>query len=142
MEKVINFGVPHIAENIFERIGTPGLIKCLEVSPTWKTLAENVLLKRWKGKMLEACQNGETKIVQLLLENYNSEESGLNTRKNRWTGLMWACTYGHRDIVQLLLKHHERIELNAKTNGGTTAFILACYFRHISRCCQIVSGSL
>ena len=46
------------------------------------------------------------------------------------TSLILACFYGHKDIVQLLLKHHERIELNAKTNGGTTAFMLACYYGH------------
>ena len=78
MEKVINIGIPHVAEQIFESIDTPGLIKCLEVSQTWKFLAENVLIKRWKGKMFEACQNGETKVVQLLLERCTSEESGLN----------------------------------------------------------------
>merc|ERR1712062_356759 len=80
MDKVINLGMPHVGENIFESIDTPGLIKCLEVSETWKELAENVLVKRWKGKMLEACKNGETKVVQLLLERCNSEESGLNIK--------------------------------------------------------------
>ena len=61
LDKVINLGIPHVGELIFESIDTPGLIKCLEVSETWKELAENVLIKRWKGKMLEACKNGETK---------------------------------------------------------------------------------
>ena len=37
-----------------------------------------MLLKKWEGKMLEACETGLTKIVKLLLENYNCEESGLN----------------------------------------------------------------
>ena len=68
MEKVINLGIPHIGEQIFESIETEGLIECLKVSQTWKVLAENVLAKRWKGKMFEACRNGQTKIVQLLLE--------------------------------------------------------------------------
>ena len=75
MDKIINLGMPHVAEIIFESIDTPGLIKCLEVSQTWKELAGNVLVKRWTGKnkqkMLETCQNGETKVVQLLLERYN-----------------------------------------------------------------------
>ena len=76
MENIINLGIPHVGELIFESIGTPGLVKCLEVSQTWKVLAENVLIKRWKGKMFEACKNGETKVVQLLLERCNSEERG------------------------------------------------------------------
>ena len=90
LNKVINLGMPHVAERIFESIDTPGLVKCLEVSETWRELAENVLVKRWKGKMLEACRNGETKVVQLLLERCNSEESGLNTKdKLGLTPFMW-----------------------------------------------------
>ena len=76
MDKVINLGIPHVGENIFRSINTPGLIKFLEVSETWKVLAENVLVKRWKGKMFKASKSGETKVVQLLLECCNSEESG------------------------------------------------------------------
>ena len=103
MENVINLGIPHVGEQIFESMDTPGLINCLEVSQTWKVLAENVLIKMWKGKMFEACQNGETKVVQLLLEHCNSEESGLNI-KNEYglTPLMTACFNGHKDIVRLL----------------------------------------
>ena len=80
MDKIINLGIPHVAELVFESIDTPELIKCLEVSETWKVLAENVLIKRCKGKMFEACKNGQTKVVQLLLECCTSEESGLNIK--------------------------------------------------------------
>ena len=90
MDKVINLGIPHVAELIFESISTPGLIKCLDVSETWRELAGNVLVKRWKGKLLEACQNGETKVVQLLLERCNSEESGLNTKD---IGIWMDCIF-------------------------------------------------
>ena len=41
MEKVVNLGIPHVGEKIFESIETPELIKCLDVSRTWKVLAEN-----------------------------------------------------------------------------------------------------
>ena len=61
MDKVINLGIPHVGEHIFESIDTPGLFNCLGVSQTWKELAENVLIKRWKGKMVEACKSGEKK---------------------------------------------------------------------------------
>ena len=73
MDKVINLGIPHVGELIFESYDTPGLFQCALVSETWKILAENVLIKRWKGKMLLACQNGETKVVELLLKHCNSE---------------------------------------------------------------------
>ena len=127
MDKVINFGMPHVGEQIFESIDTPGLFQFALVSETWKILAENVLIKRWKGKMFEACQNGETKIVQLLLERCSSEESGLNIKDNYGrTTLIIACQNGHKDVVQLLLDHSERIEMNARSNNGKTAFMLAC----------------
>ena len=70
MNTIINFGTPHIGEQIFESIDTPGLFQCALVSETWKVLAENVLIKRWTGKMLEACRNGETKVVQLQGDQY------------------------------------------------------------------------
>ena len=81
MDKVINLGIPHVGELIFESIDTPELFQFALISETWKVLAENVLIKRWKGKLFQACQNGETKIVQLLLEHCNSEENGLNIKE-------------------------------------------------------------
>ena len=132
MDKIINHGIPHVAELVFESIDTPELIKCLEVSETWKILAENVLIKRWKGKMFEACKNGETKIVQLLLERCNSEESGLNIKDEHGeTAFMWACSNGHKDVVKLLLDYSEGIDLNARDNVMKwTAFMLACILGH------------
>ena len=74
MEKIINLGIPHVGENIFENIGTDELCQYFLVSQTWKVLAENVLLKRWKIKFFKACRTGKTKIVELLLKHYESEE--------------------------------------------------------------------
>ena len=132
MEKVINLRLPHVGEQIFENIKTDDLIQFLEVSTTWKVLAENVLLKRWKGKMLEACTSRRTEIVKLLLERYNSEDSGLNTKNEAGTNaFMLACFYGPKDIVQLLLDHQDQnLELNTKNNDGVTAFMLACMNGH------------
>ena len=132
MDKVINHGMPHIGEQIFESIDTPGLIQCLSVSETWKVLAENVLIKRWKGKMLEACRKGETKVVQLLLESCDNEESGLNIKNIcGYTPFMIACLHGHKNVVQLLLDQ-KNIDLNTKTNRGYTAFMWACENGHTS----------
>ena len=41
MEKVINLGIPHVGELIFESIDTPGLFQFALVSETWKILAED-----------------------------------------------------------------------------------------------------
>ena len=79
-----------------------------------------------------ACQNGETKVVELLLKHCNSEESGPNTRdKARAIALMWACRNGHTSVVQLFLNHSEQIiELNASNFYGNTAFMDACTSGH------------
>ena len=132
MEKVINLGMPHVGALIFKSIDTSGLISFLEVSETWKVLAENVLVKRWKGKMYEACKRGETKVVQLLLERCNPEESGLNIKDwiDRST-FMVACEYGHQDVVQLLLNYSDiSINLNTENKYGETALLLACQKGH------------
>ena len=131
MDKVINLGIPHVGELIFESIDTPGLIQYLSVSETWKVLAETVLVKRWKGKMFKACKSGKAQVVELLIKRCNAEESGLNIKdKNGWTAFMWACRNGHKDVVKLLLDNSERIDLNARTNNGKTAFMWACYKGH------------
>ena len=132
MEKVVNLGIPHVGENIFENIGTEELVQYFLVSQTWKVLAENVLLKRWKCKLFEACLSGKTKIVQLLLEHYKSEDIGLNARNEyEDTVFICACAKGYTDIAKLLLDFSDRnIELNARNNHGHTAFIFACSIGH------------
>lgn len=64
LNAIINLGIPHVGELIFESIDTARLFQCALVSETWKVLAENVLIKRWKGKIFVACQIGETKVVK------------------------------------------------------------------------------
>ena len=106
MENIINLGIPHIGEQIFKNIETDYLLQCRKVSETWKVLAENVLLKRWKGKMIKACETGKEEIVKLLLENYNTEEIGLDVdHKN--LAFMLACNRGHTDVVKVLLEYAE-----------------------------------
>ena len=104
MEKIINSFIPQIGEQIFESVEDDSLVQCHEVSQTWKVLAEKVLLKRWKGKMFEACKAGKTQIVKLLLEHCNSEESGLSIKaKIGMTLFLIACNKVHSDVVKLLL---------------------------------------
>ena len=82
--------------------------------------------------MFEACKSGETKVVQLLLERCNPEESGLNIKdENEQTAFMAACCNGHKDVVQLLLSCPDNdIDLNARNNRGITAFMMACSNGH------------
>ena len=91
MEKVINLHIPRVGEQIFEKIDTDDLIKWFMVSETWRKLAENVLLKRWKGQMFEACRSGKFEIVKLLLERTDAK---LNTRDfNGMTSFMTLMTW-------------------------------------------------
>ena len=41
LDNVINLGMPHIGEQIFESLNTYNLIRFMNVSETWKILAEN-----------------------------------------------------------------------------------------------------
>ena len=66
---IINLGIPHVGEQIFSSLDTDELIQFLEVSEPWKILIENVLFKRWKGRILEACTDGKTHVVKILLSN-------------------------------------------------------------------------
>ena len=125
MEKVINLGIPHVGENIFDNIDTEELIQCLFVSQNWRVLVANVLLQRYS--LLEACRDGKTIIVQLYLERQKLEDFGrifLHKCIRGWTIFMIACFNGHKDIVKLLLDMLN-IELNARNDFGDTAFILA-----------------
>ena len=74
MDKIINNGIPHVLELIFESINTPGLVICLDVSQTWRELAKKILIKRWKGKIKPgpACRKGQIRIVRLVLERCNT----------------------------------------------------------------------
>ena len=132
MESIINFGIPHVGEQIFGSLDEDDLIQCLRVSQTWKAFAKTLLLPKWKSKMFGAFETGKTEIVELLLENYSYEEIGLNLKGERgMTPFMIACQNGHQDVVKILLDHSEgNINFNAKDNRGWTAFMFACQNGH------------
>ena len=63
IDTIINLGIPHVGENIFASLEADDLIQCRKVLDTWKVLAAKILLVQWKGKLLEACQEGKTEIT-------------------------------------------------------------------------------
>ena len=110
MDKVINLGIPHVGELIFESINTLTLIKFLLVSETWRILAENVLIKRIKkfkqrtfeALLWRACDTWRKDVVQLLIDNYPN----LNARDDEGrTPFMIACNTGRKDVVQSIIDH-------------------------------------
>ena len=53
MDKVINLTFEHIGETIFETIETVDLLHLRLVSSTWKELIDNVLVKRFKERLVK-----------------------------------------------------------------------------------------
>jgi len=121
IDTIFNLGIPHVAEKIFKSLSVNDLNHCQQVSNTWmvltkKILAEKILLQKWKGKLLEACQEGKTEIVRILLEY--GDDTELNTRsvyslcnrKPGWrrsglTPFAMACKNGHEAVAELLVNH-------------------------------------
>ena len=124
------FGIPDISEQILEGLSDNDLIQCLKVSSTLKEPAENVFVKRWKGKLFNACLNDKMKIVKLILDNLEPNSTELNAPIDELgrTIFIWACANGKTDVVKLLLTHPigKHIEFNARDNNGYTGFTLAC----------------
>ena len=90
------------------------------------------LEQKVERQKLKACRNGETKVVQQLLEHCSTEDSGLNVKGQfGFTALMEACKHGHKDVVQLLLDNSDKnIDLNARNHWGRTALMWACRNGH------------
>ena len=69
MDRIINLGIPHIGETIFENIDTDELCQYFFVSQTWKVLAENVLLKGAKANCLRHVQVERRKLCSFFWNN-------------------------------------------------------------------------
>ena len=86
-------------------------------------------MKKWKGKLYEACESGETQLVQFLLQRHDTEEMNSELNKYGRNAFMCACRFGHKDIVKLLLDHSEpKIHMYAKNKS---ALFYACMNGHI-----------
>ena len=76
MEQIINLGIPHIGEQVFEILHTSDLLQCLLVSNAWKTLAQKLLKRRlnekvealWNGKIVEVSKSGKVDIVKISVD--------------------------------------------------------------------------
>ena len=85
---------------------------------------------------MEACWDGQTEIVNLMLTA--SEEYGidLNARDDFGrTGFMIACYKGHTEIVNLMItaspaSEEYGIDPNARDDFGRTGFMIACFRGH------------
>ena len=127
MDRIINLNIPHIGEQIFENFEYEELIRLLSVSETWRVLASNVLLQRWRGNFADACCDASPELLKFLLANLKTEEIWNFDECGR-TPFQSACLGGNKEIVKLILDHPDikSMDLNAVDETGRTAFQWAC----------------
>ena len=133
MDNIINLGIPHVGEQIFESIDSSELLQYRWVSESWKILSEKLLFKRWQGRLIEAVKRSKIEIVAFLLGRLESEEINEDDCFGFGkTAFMYACKNGQMDIVKLFLEHSNKrnIELNAQNVHGMTGVMYACKKGH------------
>ena len=122
-----NPGLDHITISIFESLDFPALLESMDVSSKWhQFIIENNLLTK-KLDNLErytlhnACINGHTKVVKLLLaKGFNGNAKD----KDRDTPLNHACRNQNVDIVEILSKDSS-INVNARGKSGNIPLMIA-----------------
>ena len=103
----------------------------MKVSKTWKMLIDNVLVKRWKDKVVEAVlTHGSIELIQILLDHPGAQDINWNLQdEDGYSPFHLACMEWRIDLLKLLLDNHQKknIDLNCRTTEcGKTGFIIAC----------------
>ena len=93
MDKIINLGIPHVAEQIFEPFGIMDLNECRRVSETWKAIAGEIVLNGWKDHVFWPVYYGATEIVQLFLDHPKCDDIDWNKKENL---TIYKTAVGHR----------------------------------------------
>ena len=139
IDQVINLGIPHVAQKIFNHITTAKLVDLCQVSKSWRQLIVDEILMGTrihfdvvsKKPLMFACIDGNVDLAEMLLNHPKSDEITVNARCfNGMTALMYACKLGHTKVVELLLNHSDskNINLNALCRSNRNAFIYACEY--------------
>ena len=87
-------------------------------------------------QLITASREGNLACVQALLAkglDPNSKDG------DGWSPLMWAAMSGREEVVELLLGHSD-INLEARSQGGTTALFVAAAHGHPSVVQQLLAG--
>ena len=134
MDQIINLAIPHVGQHILSCIDTSELLTYREVSKTWMELVDNVIANQWRDLIFPACQYGQTKVVEILLnQSIKKKRINWNVRdRSGRTPLMLACGWGQVDVVNLMINHQIRskFRLNARDDYGWTPFMWACEVGH------------
>ena len=154
MDTIINVGIPHIGEQIFQSLEIVDLIRYKSVSETWKGLIENVLCKKvvekYKSDVNAVFEQNDqalvTTIFKILLEG-SGEDTNIDFNvRNQFgrTPFIQACVLGNKTVVKLLMDHSigKNVDLNAQVdppsgtltlyalNRGWTGLFFACHYGH------------
>ena len=142
MDRIVNFGIPHVGEQIFENIDTPGLIQCHMVSKKWKLFAETILMQRFRGfrqslfDIFDCKETVRAKVFEILLECSRKNEIDFNATNHRGSTLFTiACGRRYLDVIKIFLDYSDneniKMDLNARSQvTGVNAFINACLDGH------------
>ena len=135
INNIINLGIPHVGEQIFSSVDTNELIQLIEVSEPWKVIIENVLLRRWNGRIYEACKDGKTEIVKILLANLKGKNPELNAKvAHGLTAFTRACKNGHKDVCQITSR-------SSRQQTCWKKCILLGMCKWTQRCCEIAPAT-
>ena len=84
MEKVMNYEIPHILEQILDLLDVSALMHCTQVSKTWREPArarrDLLLVQKWKERPMSACMEGKTYIMKLLLTHPKANDMDFNAK--------------------------------------------------------------
>ena len=96
MDKIINFGIPHVGERIFKHANDSDLLQLRSVSEVFKELSENVLVNRWQNQVFLAWKDDSFEIAKLLVDHSERKSIDLNMRdlssESGFTAFLAACT--------------------------------------------------
>ena len=139
----------HLPEQIFEKLDNKSLTSSRMIGISWQNFIDErgYPWTRFKDVIAElnekcdadetafhvACEEGYTRIVEMILENSSELNIDLNAKEDLGeTAFHLASMSGHAKIVEMLINNYAEfnIDLNAKDDEGWTAFHYACQNGH------------
>ena len=121
---VFHLSFLHITEHIFERLDTKSLKNCKKVSKSWKNFIDKQqIVEKVRGNedFQSACKNGDSKSVDMFLQNLAKYRIDLNSKdENGCTAFDLALKNRHVEIMFTLIQKsaENSIQLEIKDENG------------------------
>ena len=127
--------IPHVGQQIFEYVGTPDLLQFRKVSETWKEIAEEVLVKRWRDNWTKAIVRTDLQVKFEALEkdpNVNAEFDGwwfssLVTNETEYSILKSLMEHPYANNIHDINRMMQQVNLPNRNN----LFLYACKFGNL-----------